>query len=409
MGRSSSSYPARERRRIVTIVLAAALAALWIAAEHRAGGASGTRQPTGDGQGGVDLQLVGHFDRPVYVHQPPSGADGLLFVVEQPGRVVVLDEGGGRETFLNIENQVSCCVERGLFSIAFAPEYATSGLFYVYFTDVHGDLRIRQYSRSPNTPLAAAKGSGRGVMKIEHSRFPNHNGGQLQFGPDGKLYIGTGDGGGFGDPSENAQDGGSRLGKLLRIKPGRGRGKKPYTVPAHNPHANAKKGRGTVFAKGLRNPWRFSFDRETGNLVIGDVGQDRREEIDYETIKGAKGANFGWDAFEGFARFKSPEASAPPNRHDRPIHDYPTAGGNCAITGGYVVRDPALPSLFGRYLYADFCGGEVRSLIPELGGGRDDGPVGLGRLEQLSSFGEDAAGHVYAASLQGGVYRFVPK
>jgi glucose/arabinose dehydrogenase len=229
-------------------------------------------------------------------------------------------------------------------------------------------------------------------MKIEHSRFPNHNGGQLQFGPDGKLYIGTGDGGSFGDPSENAQDGGSLLGKLLRIDPRASKG-----------------GRKAVFAKGLRNPWRFSFDRETGNLVIGDVGQDSREEIDYETLKSARGANFGWDAFEGFARFKSPDASPPPKQHDRPIHDYPTAGGNCAITGGYVVRDPNLPSLFGRYLYADFCAGEIRSLIPEIGGARDDGPVGLGRLEQLSSFGEDAAGQVYAASLNGGVYRFVPR
>jgi glucose/arabinose dehydrogenase len=409
MARSSSSYPARRSRTTVATALAAALATLWIAAEHGAGGATQGRQPIGAGQGGVDLQLVGNFDRPTYVHQPPSGADGLLFVVEQPGRVVVLDEGGGRETFLNIEQQVSCCGERGLLSIAFAPDYATSGLFYVYFTDNHGDLRIRQYSRSPNTPLAAAKGSGRGVMKIEHSRFPNHNGGQLQFGPDGKLYIGTGDGGGSGDPSENAQDGGSLLGKLLRINPGRGGGNRSFGVPARNPYAKARKGRGAVFAKGLRNPWRFSFDRETGNLVIGDVGENRREEIDYETIKSARGANFGWDAFEGFARFKSPEASAPPNRHDRPIHDYPTAGGNCAITGGYVVRDPELPSLSGRYLYADFCAGEIRSLIPELGGARDDGPVGLGRLEQLSSFGEDAAGHVYAASLQGGVYRFVPK
>jgi glucose/arabinose dehydrogenase len=409
MDRSSSSYQVELRRAegearlrgdrlvglitrlaVVAIAGVATLAALWLGG-HRAGGASDAKQPIGSGQGGVDLELVGHFDRPVYVHQPPSGADGLLFVVEQPGRVKVIHEGG-QETFLDIENQVSCCGERGLFSIAFAPDYATSGLLYVYFTDSHGDIRIRQYSRSPDTPLAVANGSGRGVMKIEHSRFANHNGGQLQFGPDGKLYIGTGDGGSFGDPSENAQDGGSLLGKLLRI----------------DPDAKQRR-RKAVFAKGLRNPWRFSFDRETGNLVIGDVGQDAREEIDYETLKSARGANFGWDAFEGFTRFKSPDASPPPKRHDRPIHDYPTAGGNCAITGGYVVRDPNLPSLFGRYLYADFCAGEIRSLIPEIGGGRDDKPVGLGRLEQLSSFGEDAAGQVYAASLNGGVYRFVPR
>jgi glucose/arabinose dehydrogenase len=390
MGRSSSSSPGSRARWV------AALAAAGALATGGGGDPAGAGAPSPLG-GGVRLAEVGVFDSPTYVHQPPSGAEGLLFVVEQPGRIKVMEMASGdQHTFLDIAGKVSSGGERGLLSVAFAPDYATSGLFYVYYTRQGGDLVIEEYRRSQD-PIAADQSSARKVLDIEHSRFANHNGGQLQFGPDGLLYIGTGDGGSFDDPAENAQDRNSLLGKLLRIDPSRG---KRYGIPKGNPFVG-RKGKDEIYARGLRNPWRFSFDRASKHIVIGDVGQDRREEIDYETLKGARGANFGWDAFEGFARFQSPDASKPPKRHDRPIEDYPIAGGSCAITGGYVVRDPSLPSLEGRYVYADFCGGVIRSLIPKLGRGRDDKPLGLEEAS-ISSFGEDAAGHVYVASLSSG-------
>jgi glucose/arabinose dehydrogenase len=393
MGPSSSSYPGRAAISAGALAAASALLVAWVGAGERATAGEGS-QP---GRAGVRLEQVGQFDRPTYVHQPPSGADGLLFVVEQPGRIKVMEMASGdQHTFLDIAGKVSSGGERGLLSVAFAPDYATSGLFYVYYTQTGGDLVIEEY-RTSGDLLAADQSSAREVLEIEHSRFPNHNGGQLQFGPDGLLYIGTGDGGGFGDPAENAQSRNSLLGKLLRIDPSGG---KRYGVPKSNPFVG-RKGRDEIYARGLRNPWRFSFDRGSKHIVIGDVGQDRREEVDYETLKGARGANFGWDAFEGFARFQSPDASKPPKRHDRPIEDYSLSGGNCAITGGYVVRDPSLPSLEGRYVYADFCGGVIRSLIPKLDGGRDDNPLGP-EEPSISSFGEDAAGRVYVASLSTG-------
>jgi glucose/arabinose dehydrogenase len=361
-------------------------------------------QEAGGQGGGVRLVEIGHFDRPVYAHQPPSGADGQLFVVEQPGRIKVVGlDGGGQAPFLNIEGKVASGGERGMLSVAFAPDYATTGLFYVYYTATGGDLTVEEYRRSASDPTQADPSSARKLLDIEHSRFPNHNGGQLQFGPDGFLYVGTGDGGSFGDPGENAQDRGSLLGKILRIDPFNG---KRYAIPDGNPFRKGK-GRDEIYALGLRNPWRFSFDRETGDIAIGDVGQDRREEIDYESPKSLRGANFGWDAFEGFRRYRSPDASPPPRDHERPIEDYPTAGGNCAVTGGYVVRDPELGSLAGRYVYADHCAGEIRSLIPGRRRGRDDGPVGLSE-PQIASFGEDAAGHVYVVSLAGRVSRLAP-
>jgi glucose/arabinose dehydrogenase len=358
------------------------------------------------GGGGVSARDIGKFNRPVYV-TGPEGADGALFVVERAGRIKAVVGGDEvRRPFLDIRRRVSCCVgERGLFSVAFAPDYASSGRLYVYFTDRNGDIRVDEYRRSGDDPLRAAKGTRRKVLKVRHRRFSNHNGGQLQFGPDERLYVGTGDGGGAGDPSENAQSRRSLLGKLLRIDPVPRKGGSGHGIPGTNPFVDGK-GRNEIYARGLRNPWRFSFD---GNrLVIADVGQDRREEIDYETLDGARGANFGWDAFEGSARFHSPDASRPPKRHDRPIFDYAHGNGRCSITGGYVVHDPELPALRGRYVYGDLCTGEIRSLVPGLAGARDDRGLGL-REPGLASFGEDSAGHVYFTSASSGrVFRLVP-
>ena len=335
--------------------------------------------------------------QPVYAHGPPGSRD-LLFVVEQEGTVEVLKGGRRRGTFLDIEGLVQCCGERGLFSIAFA-DWRDSRRFYVYFTDGQGDLRISEFKSKRSNPLRASAKSRRDLIEIRHRAEANHNGGQLQWGPDGRLYIATGDGGGGGDPFENAQDKGSLLGKLLRINPLRKGRRTPYGIPRDNPYVGGK-GRNEIFARGLRNPWRFAFDGK--RIAIGDVGQDSVEEVDYEKLGAARGANFGWDNYEGNTIFEGPALSD----HERPIHTYSSAsGGRCTIIGGYVVRDRKLRALFGRYLYGDLCTGEIRSLIPRTSGARDDQGTGL-TSGGLVSFGTDARRHAYVVA-GGAVYRIV--
>ncbi len=352
--------------------------------------------PPGNGSGDFRLSPVANFDQPMYVHGPPGGK-GLLFVVEREGTIEVRKGGRSRGTFLNIKGLVRCCDgERGLLSVAFA-NWRKSRRFYVYFTDAQGDLRISEFRRKRTQPLRASPKSRRDLLEIRHRAESNHNGGQLQWGPDGNLYIGTGDGGGGGDPQENAQDRSSLLGKLLRIDPIRK--KRRYGIPKGNPYANGK-GQDEIFSRGLRNPWRFSFDRT--RIAIGDVGQDAIEEVDFETVRGARGANFGWDNYEGNALYEGPALA----NHDRPIHTYSSASaGRCSITGGYVVRDRDLPGLYGRYLYGDLCTGEIRSVIPRTSGARDDQGTGLGQ-GGLVSFGTDAAKDVYVAA-GNTVYRVV--
>jgi glucose/arabinose dehydrogenase len=357
---------------------------------------------TGDGAGGVRLERLGDFDQPLYVAQAP-GDSHHLFVVEQTGRVRVLTDGTPEDSpFLDLTGQVSCCGEQGLLSIAFAPDYAESGLAYVDYTDRAGDTRVVEYRRSSSDPLALDPSSARVVLRVDQP-FPNHNGGLVLFGPDDLLYVGLGDGGSEGDPDRVGQDLGTLLGKILRIDP-RARGARPYSVPVSNPFVGRPGARPEIYSYGLRNPWRFSFDRLTGALSIGDVGQSRFEEVDLVPRGAGRGANFGWSAYEGFARFNddqtAPDAIPPVLAYS---HD---AG--CSVTGGYVVRDRALRSLYGRYLYGDFCSGELRS-FPAVPGRRatDDRALGV-EVPSLSSFGEDAAGHVYATSLDGPVYRLVP-
>jgi glucose/arabinose dehydrogenase len=232
---------------------------------------------------------------------------------------------------------------------------------------------------------------------------PNHNGGSLVFGPDGLLYIGTGDGGGANDqhgPRGNAQSLGSLLGKILRIDPRR-TGDRPYAVPASNPFAGRPGARGEIYSYGLRNPWRFSFDRLTGDLSIGDVGQDLVEEVDFVRRGRGRGANFGWRPFEGRRRnFDEPAPGA-----IGPVLQHTHAEGWCSVTGGYVVRDRGLPALYGRYVYGDYCEGRIRAARLAVGRAVRDESLGLPRIEGLSSFGEDASGRVYVTSLAGPVYR----
>ena len=371
----------------------------------RSGATAGGHQPApefrvGDGKGGIQAVRLASFDNPVYVHGP-RGANGLVFVVEQEGVIRML-KGGRRQggAFLDISDRVQSGGEEGLLSVAFSPFYENNRRFYVYFTDNGGDITVQEYRTSLNNPREAKEGSGRTVIRIGHPDNSNHNGGQLQFGPDGNLYLATGDGGGAGDPDENAQSKNSLLGKILRIDPRRTKGKRGYTIPRDNPFVGDP-GRDEIYSLGLRNPFRFSFDRKSGAIAIGDVGQDAREEIDYEARGKARGANFGWDAFEGDRRYTG-DASPPPADHERPILDYPNGGGNCAITGGYVVRDRRVRSLYGRYVYADFCKGQIRSLVPRTGGARGDRPTGIPSQGGISSFGEDARGRIYFANLSSG-------
>ena len=347
--------------------------------------------------GKLRLAKVGSFNKPVYVAAPP-GDSKRLFVVEQAGRIRLLVDGKRKDkSFLDITGETTKDGEQGLLSMAFAPDYATSGKFYIDFTDRNGDTRIQEFKRSGN-PNRANKSSRRQLMKINQP-FPNHNGGQLQFGPDKLLYIGMGDGGDAGDPGNRAQDRDSLLGKLLRIDP-RPSGGRPYTVPASNPFVG-RGGRDEIYSTGLRNPWRFSFDRHNGDLYIADVGQDAWEEIDYAPNGKGRGVDWGWSCREGKHSFDSSRNC--PNAVG-PILETAHSAGNCSITGGYVVRDPGLPSLTGSYVYGDFCLSKLYAVKVVNGNAQNNRSLKL-TAPALSSFGEDASGRIYVASLNGPVYR----
>lgn len=352
---------------------------------------------------GVALKQIGSFESPVYVTGAP-GFPKLLFVVEQAGRIVVVRDGRKRN-FLDIHGPVSSGGERGLLSVAFPPDYPRSRRFYVYYTDTAGAIRVDEFRR--RTAMRASFGSRRPVIRIPHPGQSNHNGGQLQF-LGNLLYFATGDGGSGGDPPNNAQNKEVLLGKLLRIDP-RPSGSRPYSIPDSNPFVG-RPGRDEIYSYGLRNPFRFSFDATRGEprIAIGDVGQDRFEELDYLTVGRAKGANFGWDAFEGSSRYDGANSGTPdPGGTVKPIFTY-GRGRGCTIIGGYVVRDRRLPGLRGRYVYADLCEGQLRSLVPHLNRASGDRGLGL-RVDTPSSFGEDQRRRLYVVSLEGPVYRLVPR
>lgn len=357
------------------------------------------RPPVGDGGGGVELEEIGQFDLPLYVAQPTSSGPDV-YVVEQGGRVIRVTPTGKQSTFLDVSDEIVAGGEQGLLSIAFAPDYARSGRFYVDYTNPDGDTRVVEYTARDGE---VASDSARVLLKVDQP-YPNHNGGQLQFGPDGYLYIGLGDGGSGGDPDRRGLDLSTLLGKILRIDP-EPDGSSAYSIPPDNPFVDTDGARPEIYSYGLRNPWRFSFDRRTGDLTIGDVGQDTEEEIDLVGRGDGSGASFGWSAFEGNLRFNedqsSPDAIAPVLVADH-------GDGNCSITGGYVVRDPKLRSLYGRYLWGDLCVGDLRSFTadPEEPA-RDDRRLGPS-VDRLASFGEGADGTIYAVSIQGPVFELAP-
>jgi glucose/arabinose dehydrogenase len=351
------------------------------------------------------LVKLGDFSTPVYVAGPPGDAS-RVFVVEQSGRIQLLVDGARQSTpFLDVSGDTLTSEERGLLSMAFAPDYASSGRFWVYMTvkaaaatnGSEGQIQVREYQRADADH--ASPSPSKLLLAIDHDQADNHNGGQLQVGPDGMLWLATGDGGGADNSAVpgSAQSTTNLLGKLLRIDPNRKHG---YSIPRSNPFASGP-GRDELYAMGLRNPYRFSFDRATTDLWIGDVGQDKWEEIDHESLANARGANFGWDLFEGTHPFEG-NPSAPPN-YRPPVFEYSSAGADCTVIGGYVSRDPSVPKLRGRYLYADFCGGAIRSFDPG-NPGASDAPTGL-HVDSASSFGEDNHGSIYVTSLSGPVYR----
>ncbi len=354
---------------------------------------------------GVRLVKVGDFQAPLYVTAPP-GDKRRIFVVEQGGKIEELLGGKRRpQPFLDIGAKVTAGGEQGLLSMAFAPDYAKSGLFYVYYTEKAGTEAIWEYHRASED--SADPGSARLVLRMQDPE-PNHNGGLMIFGPDGHMYVGTGDGGGGNDQHGargNAQSLGSPLGKLLRIDP-RQSGGKAYTIPASNPFVHRAGARGEIYAYGLRNPWRFSFDRATADLSIGDVGQDEVEEIDFVKKDDGRGANFGWRPWEGRRRnFDEPAPGAV-----FPVITHTHQAGFCSITGGYVVRDKGVPGLYGRYVYGDYCNSRLRVATLRAGKRATSSVLkGVDTISGISSFGEDAAGRVYVTSLNGPVYRFAAR
>jgi glucose/arabinose dehydrogenase len=422
-----SAKPGRARRAISLLVFALGVAALLPQA------AAAASPPTGDGSGGFGLTQVGSFDTPTDIVDAPGKKNRkLLFVAEQAGRIVVLRKGVPQaRPFLDISSQVMNGGEEGFLSIAFHPRYERNRRFYVYFTNLAGDNQVVEFKRSKRSRLVANPGSARPVLYLAHPNFGNHNGGQLQFGPGRLLFIGPGDGGGGGDPANNAQNQNSLLGKLLRIDPlpqaakKKGKGKRkgraarasrPYGIPRDNPFVG-QPGLDEIYSLGLRNPYRFTFDSLTGAIAIGDVGQGCREEIDYRGRGGARGANFGWSRFEGTFVY-DPSRSAPGAIFPILEYDNSNAGPSCSPLGGfsgssvipgYVVRDPRLTPQYGRLLYTDFATNEIRSLIPSEGGAGDDQPTGVSVPSgQPDSFGETRGGVLWVVSHSGPIYRLDP-
>jgi glucose/sorbosone dehydrogenase len=336
-----------------------------------------------------------------------NAGDGSLFVTLQTGKIAIFSGGQVQPTpFLDLAPVVSCCVERGLLGLAFHPQYASNRFFFVDYTNTAGNTVIARYQRSTDSAGTAEPGSGVVLLTIAQP-FANHNGGQLQFGPDGYLYIGMGDGGSANDPQCNAQRDDTLLGKLLRIDVNQNVNAPPfYGIPPSNPFAAPGAPLDEIWAKGLRNPWRFSFDRATGDLFIADVGQSAREEIDFQPRSSAGGENYGWKSMEGTLCGAGGSAGCPAGVlpcnspvFKSPLYEYSHVGGGCSgtVIGGYVYRGSAYPSLAGIYFYGDYCFGWL------FGNGQRLTPL----IPQLTTFGEDASGELYAGTEDGRLFRIV--
>jgi glucose/arabinose dehydrogenase len=373
----------------MTGVLCSSVAMLAISACHS--------DATGPGDGslppGLTLKLdpfiTSGLSAPVFLTQPLN--DGRIFVVEQAGRIRVIRNGVLQTTpFLDISSRVLGGGERGLLSVAFHPQYATNHFFYVYFTtQTNGDIRIERFTTTSN-PEVADPTTSKLIITAPHSTYANHNGGLLAFGPDGMLYAGLGDGGSAGDPLGNGQNFNSLLGSLLRLDVDQG---DPYAIPANNPYVGQANRRGEIWAKGLRNPWRYAFDAATSLLYIADVGQGLHEEVDVVAANRG-GVNYGWNVMEGASCYNASTCNQ--TGFELPILDY---GHNpaCSITGGYVYRGSAIPGIHGHYFYSDYCAGFLKSFRYENGVAVDQKDWGL-TSSSVTSFGADFGGELYMMS-----------
>lgn len=352
----------------------------------------------------VKLTQVAELERPTA--SATRTGDATLSVTEKAGRVRAIRDGRLVEApILDISSMVnSGGNEQGLLGLAYSPD---GNKLYVHYSNPNGDTRVDEYAVATDGSIDRA--TRREVLALDQPQA-NHNGGQLAFGPDGFLYIGLGDGGGAGDQGDghasggNGQSLGTLLGKILRIDPAPSGGR-PYTIPADNPFVNTAGARPEIWAYGLRNPWRFSFDKKTGDLWIGDVGQNMWEEVDLATRAsgGGRGTNLGWNVWEGTHAFRDGDApGAVP-----PVFDYSHDGGNCSVTGGFVYRGTRIPALRGGYLFADYCGGQLRGLVAQDGKVTQDRMLPV-RATTIASFGQDNDGELYVLSDAGAVYRVDP-
>ena len=338
------------------------------------------------------------LDLPVAI---AHAGDSRLFVTLQRGRIVIVDASGVRE-FLDIRSIVSSGGERGLLSVAFHPRYADNRFFYVYYTDLEGDIVIARFTTRGDDPDRADPASRMQILEIPHRNASNHNGGPLKFGPDGYLYIGTGDGGGAGDPFNNGQNRSSLLAKILRIDVDSGA---PYAVPPSNPFVSTTGARPEIWAWGLRNPWRFSFDRQTGDLWIADVGQNVWEEINLQPSWSRGGENYGWPRMEGAHCF-NPSTGCDDGTFTHPVIEYRHENNACSVTGGYRYRGSTNARLRGDYIYGDLCNGLISSARLQADGSWQSTPL-IDTSFIISTFGEDGNGEIYVADHAGAVYQIV--
>lgn len=345
------------------------------------------------------------LERPLYL-LALEGDPERLFVLEQGGRVRIIENGTLlEEPFLDIDNiSTNRANEQGLLGMVFHPDYAENGYFYVNFSDerTDGDTVVARFSVDPNNPNRALRESYTEIIRITQP-YRNHNGGMIAFGPDGYLYIGMGDGGSGGDPQNHGQNPKTLLGTLLRVDVDNPDEGKAYGIPADNPFVDGVNGAPEVWAYGLRNPWRFSFDSETGDLYIADVGQNEREEINFLAAGSAGGQNYGWRVFEGTYRYTDGTVI----NHVEPVAEY-SHGEGCSVTGGYVYRGTALPDLVGVYLYADYCNGKIWTLEQDAAGQWQTEEFMATGLS-ISSFGVDAAGELYVIDHEGRIYQLVQR
>jgi glucose/arabinose dehydrogenase len=395
------------RARSVALIALLAVLALVVAACSDDGG-NGNSSRNGSSKGGsgqlgaakVKLTPIARVDAPTAF--ATRQGDRALYVTEQVGRVRTVRDGNlDAQPVLDLTADVGSGGERGLLGLAFAPD---GSKIYVYYTNRDGDIRVDEYAMAGNSVDA---GSRRQVLAVDHPPAPNHNGGQTSFGPDGKLYLGLGDGGAAGDMGTGHAEGGNAqsldtlLGKILRIDPTPSAGA-AYTIPSDNPFADGG-GLREIWSYGLRNPWRFSWDRKTGDMWIADVGQNQWEEVDFVAGGRGAGTNFGWNRVEGTHEFSG---QAPANAA-APIYEYSHSGGGCSVSGGYVYRGAKIPDLRGAYVFTDYCDSALRALTErggKLAGQRDLGVKG----NQITAFGEGQDGELYVLSQGDGLQRIDP-